>query len=98
MRRWLALALVACGGDDLPGPVDGSVLADVAAGDLFGEACTQPPFPEVGICHDGEGACHDEAGASVCRPFCDLGGEPQCVARNGIETLTDRGACVCVPP
>lgn len=101
MKWVVAIVLVAgCGGDDLPA-TDGSVSVldgpDTPGGDLFGEACTQPPFPEIGICHDGEGACHDEPGGSVCRPFCHAQGEPQCVGRDGIEQLTDRGACVCVP-
>ncbi len=97
--KWLCAVVVVAGcGDDLP-----VLLADAAVdvppiGDLFGEACTQPPFPEIGICHEGEGACHDEAGGSVCRPFCHVAGQAQCAARNGVEVETDRGACVCVPP
>lgn len=96
----LVLGIAACGddrpGSDLPPLPDAPV--DVATGDLFGEACTQPPAPEIGICHDGLGACHDEPGGSVCRPFCDVEGQPQCASRDGVEVETDRGACVCVPP
>jgi len=98
----LALALSACG-DDRPGSpaIDSRLVVeagiDAAAGDLFGEPCTQPPAPEIGICHGGEGGCHDEPGGSVCRPWCHVDGVPQCAARNGVETTTDRGACVCTP-
>lgn len=98
--KWLIVLAVAACGDDRPG-VDALVVTDgppdVASGDLFGEPCTQPPAPEVGICHDGLGACHDEEGGSVCRPFCHAEGQPQCEGRNGVEVETDRGACVCVP-
>ena len=95
--RCAVFVVVAGCGDDLPVLlVDAAV--DVPIGDLFGELCTQPPFPEIGICHEGEGACHDEAGGSVCRPFCHVADEPQCAGRAGIEVETDRGACVCVPP
>jgi hypothetical protein len=96
MIRWVLVALVACG-DNVPG-VDVLLTEEAATGSLFGEACTQPPDPEIGICHDGEGACNDEAGGSVCRPFCHVDGVPQCDARAGVELVTDRGACVCVPP
>jgi hypothetical protein len=101
--KWVVCAiLVAACGDDRLG-ADGGLsvpdgTADTLGGDLFGEACTQPPFPEIGICREGEGACHDEPGGSVCRPFCHVSGQPQCAARNGVEVETDRGACVCVPP
>jgi hypothetical protein len=95
--RWLLLAVVACGGDNRPG-IDVLITEEAAVGSLFGEACTQPPAPEIGICRDGEGACTDEPGGSVCRPFCHVDGVPQCEARLGIELITDRGACVCVPP
>jgi hypothetical protein len=98
-RAWFALLLCACG-DNRGGGLDGGLAFDGgndASLGLFGEPCEQPPAPEIGICHEGEGACHDEPGGSVCRPFCDVGGESQCAARNGIETVTDRGACVCIP-
>lgn len=96
MKWLLAMGLlVACGDNN-------SIFIDAAAPDaptdLFGESCEQPPFPEIGICHEGEGACHDEAGGSVCRPFCHVDGVAQCMARGGVEQDTDRGACVCVPP
>jgi hypothetical protein len=100
MRAVLLAALVCSCGDDRPGG-DGGLIFEAgtdAGGDLFGEACVQPPFPEIGICHEGEGACHDEPAGPVCRPFCDVGEQPQCTARQGLESLTDRGACVCVPP
>jgi hypothetical protein len=87
----VAIGIAAC--DDPPAPVDAPVAVD-----LFGEPCTQPEFPAIGLCHEGEGACHDETGGSVCRPFCDTGGMPQCEGRGGVETETDRGACVCTPP
>ncbi len=93
--RWLLVLACACG-DNRPTEVD-APLPDTMGGDLFGEPCTQPPAPEVGICHEGAGACHDEAGGAVCRPFCHVAGVPQCASRNGIEVETDRGACVCVP-
>jgi hypothetical protein len=105
--RSLALSLPAglggaCG-DNLRGePVD-AVLPHEASvdsfmgGTLFGEPCEQPPFPEIGGCHVGEGACNDEDGGAVCRPWCYLGGMPQCAMRGGVEHVTDRGACVCVP-
>jgi len=100
MKRMLAIVIAACG-DDRPA-IDAAVLpdltSDVLGGDLFGEPCTQPPAPEIGICRDGAGACHDEEGGSVCRPFCHVAGEPQCAARDGVERKTERGACVCVPP
>jgi hypothetical protein len=95
--RFAGLALVgiaAC--NDPPAPVDAGV--DTIVVDLFGEPCTQPEFPAIGLCHEGEGACHDETGGSVCRPFCDNGGMSQCAGRGGVETETDRGACVCTPP
>lgn len=85
--------MVACG-DNRVAP-DGLVVPD-PVGALFGEPCTQPPSPEVGICHDGEGACHDESDGAVCRPFCDAGGLT-CDARSGDQQITDRGVCVCVP-
>lgn len=95
----VALALLGCGGDDRPAPIDVALPpADVLGGSLLGEACTQPPPPEIGLCHEGEGACHDEPGGSVCRPFCHVGNVAQCAALGGIETITDRGACVCTPP
>ena len=93
--RALVFVLAACG-DNAPGVDGGFVLAD-AAGSLFGEPCTQPPAPEVGICHDGQGACHDEPEGSVCRPFCHVEGQPQCASLDADEAITDRGACVCVP-
>ncbi len=98
----IALAAGACG-DNRPGaPVDAGLVVeaggDAIGGDLFGEPCTQPSAPAIGVCHDGEGACHDEAGGSVCRPWCHVGDTAQCEARGGIETTTDRGACVCTPP
>jgi hypothetical protein len=96
MRLALLVALCTACGDNVAGP-DALIAVD-AAGSLFGEPCTQPPAPEIGICHEGEGACNDEAGGSVCRPFCHVEGVPQCAARQGIERVTDRGACVCVPP
>ena len=102
IRMVVLIGLAACG-DNLPGKaVDASVVFDTAidaslAGDLFGEACTQPPFPQIGVCHDGQGGCTDETGGSVCRPFCHVNGVPQCAARDGNEVITDRGACVCVP-
>ncbi len=103
---WLALALggAACG-DNVAGPiVDAAPMREAGTSDaflggtLFGEPCVQPEFPEIGVCHLGEGACHDEQDGPVCRPWCHLEGMPQCVARGGIERVTDRGACVCVPP
>jgi hypothetical protein len=104
MKSWFcAVFVIAACGDDRPG-ADGGLTgldgptADTLGGDLFGEPCTQPPFPEIGICHEGEGACHDETAGSVCRPFCHVEGQAQCAARNGVEVETDRGACVCVPP
>lgn len=104
--RALAFALAGLGagcGDNLPGaPVDAPRPHEAAVdafmgGTLFGEPCVQPPFPEIGGCHRGEGACHDEAGGSVCRPWCSAGGVSQCAMRDGVEQATDRGACVCVP-
>jgi hypothetical protein len=101
MRALLPLVFVFGCGDNRPeGPVDAALVFEGGAdagGGLFGEACTQPAFPEIGICHDGEGGCNDEAGGAVCRPFCHIDGEPQCEARGGVETITDRGACVCTP-
>ena len=106
--RIFALAIpaglgAACG-DNLRGElVDAASMREAgvdafAGGTLFGEPCVQPAFPEIGTCHLGEGACHDESEGSVCRPWCHLEGMPQCAARSGIEVVTDRGACVCVPP
>lgn len=99
--KWLiVLAYVACGddrpGSDAPQAIDAPADAG-ATGDLFGEPCSQPPAPEIGICRDGLGACHDEEEGAVCRPFCTIGGQPQCEGRGGVEVETDRGACVCVP-
>jgi hypothetical protein len=104
MRLCAAVVVAAVGcGDDRQGIDASIVVLDTPAeatvqGDLFGEECTQPPFPQVGICRDGQGACNDEASGSRCRPFCTRDGVPQCMARQGIEVVTDRGACVCVPP
>ena len=95
-RVTLALVIVACG-DNRPIDAGVDVAIDMAISDLFGEACVQPTFPAVGICHDGQGACHDETAGPVCRPFCHVDGVAQCVARRGVEVETDRGACVCVP-
>jgi hypothetical protein len=103
-RVAVLVALAACGDNragipldaplaiDRDGEADGSVF-----GQLFGEPCTQVPAPEVGLCRDGQGACHDEPGGAVCRPFCSIAGAPQCEPRGGTAELTDRGACVCVP-
>lgn len=105
----LALAIPAglgasCG-DNRPGDeiVDARPRRDAGAdaltgGTLFGEPCEQPAFPEIGTCHLGEGACHDEPEGPVCRPWCHVAGVPRCMALGGIERVTDRGACVCVPP
>lgn len=100
--KWLIVLACAACGDDRPGAGSDAQSLDAppdagATGDLFGEPCTQPPAPEIGICHDGLGACHDEDGGSVCRPFCTIAGQPQCEGRQGVEVETDRGACVCVP-
>jgi len=102
MRLVLVLAVFGCG-DDHGGADAAAVVVDTpaeatVAGDLFGDPCTQPPFPQIGVCRDGAGACNDEPGGSVCRPFCTREGMPQCMSRMGIELVTDRGACVCVPP
>ena len=97
MKRLCMLALLWACGDDRPG-ADALIAEDtLPTGDLFGEPCTLPPFPEIGLCRDGAGACHDEPGGAVCRPFCDVEGEPTCEARDGVEVTDDRGACVCVP-
>jgi hypothetical protein len=108
-RALLALALAspaglgaACGDNVRGEPVDALRPREAGVdafmgGTLFGEPCVQPPFPEIGACHLGEGACHDEAGESVCRPWCHVGGVSQCAMRGGLEQVTDRGACVCVP-
>jgi len=103
----LALALPAgigagCGDNRAGEPADAPILHEASVdafmgGSLFGEACTQPPFPEIGGCHLGEGACHDEGAGAVCRPWCAIAGIPQCQLRGGVETITDRGFCVCVP-
>jgi len=63
----LALALPAgigagCGDNRAGEPADAPILHEASVdafmgGSLFGEACTQPPFPEIGGCHLGEGAC-----------------------------------------
>ncbi|MEO8702459.1 MAG: hypothetical protein ABI867_20615 [Kofleriaceae bacterium] len=105
MKHWaVILVLTACGDDRPADPADAALAFDGGGPDaslqgmLFGEACTQPAFPEIGVCHDGAGACNDEAGGSVCRPFCHDNGIPQCTARTGLDHITDRGACVCVPP
>ena len=101
--RLLVLLLAAACGDDRPAdPADAGLVFEAGpdsslAGSLFGEPCTQPPFPEIGECHGGEGGCHDETGGPVCRPWCHVNGLAQCAARNGAEAITDRGACVCVP-
>ena len=101
MRLWAAVLVAVGCGDDRAG-VDSGIFDTPAEasvqGDLFGEDCTQPPFPEIGVCRDGQGACHDEDTASRCRPFCTKDGVSQCTLRQGIEAVTDRGACVCVPP
>ncbi len=96
------LVIVACGDNRAGPPIDAPLIieADVDAlgGTLFGEPCTQPTAPAIGVCHDGDGACHDEPSGAVCRPFCHVNGVAQCAARSGVESITDRGACVCVPP
>jgi hypothetical protein len=104
-RAWvLAVWLAACGDNRPADPADATLPFDVGGPDvslegmLFGEPCTQPAFPEIGVCHDGAGGCNDEPGGSVCRPFCHANGVPQCSARSGVDRITDRGACVCVPP
>jgi hypothetical protein len=103
--RMLVLAAsisVGCG-DNRAGPaIDAGLAVDTGpdaslAGDLFGEPCTQPPFPQIGTCHDGQGGCTDETGGSVCRPFCHIDGVEQCMPRGGTQQITDRGACVCEP-
>jgi len=102
VRILLVAGTIAACGDNRAGPPGDAALvfeagADALGGTLFGEPCTQPPAPEIGICHEGEGGCHDEGAGSVCRPFCHVNGVAQCEARNGKESITDRGACVCVP-
>jgi hypothetical protein len=99
---WVAVLAVAgsCGDDRDGPPRDAGLIVEAgpdASGSLFGEACTQPPAPTIGVCHGGDGACHDEPGGAVCRPFCAVDGEPRCDALGGLEAITDRGACVCVP-
>jgi hypothetical protein len=103
----LVLAVAALGaacGDNRAGDPDAALpfleasVDSFIGGTLFGEPCLQPPFPEIGTCHLGEGACNDEAGGPVCRPWCHVEGVAQCMARQGVEHITDRGACVCVPP
>ena len=100
---WLSVALAIGCGDDRAGVDAAITLSDApgeaaVTGDLFGDSCTQPAFPQIGLCRDGEGACTDEGEAAVCRPFCTREGMPQCAARMGVERVTDRGSCVCVPP
>jgi hypothetical protein len=95
--RALLLLLAACG-DNLA-VFDASNQSDAPpnVGSLFGEPCTQAPFPQIALCHDGLGACNDETAGSVCRPFCVFQGFEQCGVLNGKEVTTDRGACLCVP-
>jgi len=102
MRLVLGLLLVACGDDRPSDPADATLVFEAGldsslGGTLLGEPCTQPPFPEIGECHEGEGGCHDEPAGPVCRPWCHVNGLAQCAARNGVEQITDRGACICVP-
>lgn len=99
---WAGLG-AACGDNVQVEPVDAAPMREVGVdapvvGTLFGEPCVQPPFPEIGGCHLGEGACNDEPEGAVCRPWCHFGGVPQCMARGGVAFETDRGACVCIPP
>ena len=95
--RALLLVLAACGDNiavfDAPNQSD----APGTVGSLFGEPCTQAPFPEIALCHEGLGACNDETGGSVCRPFCVFHGFDQCGVLGGKDITTDRGACLCVP-
>ena len=100
-----AAALAGACGDDRPAePADARLVVEAGASDaslagmLFGEPCVQPVFPEIGRCHDELGGCTDEPGGPVCRPFCHAGNAAECAARGGVERVTDRGACVCVPP
>lgn len=101
MRVAVLVVLLACGDNGGRDPVDldaGPTDAplDAPEGDLFGEPCEQPPFPVVGLCHGEKGACHDEPGGSVCRPYCTVAGG--CEAIGGVEIIDDRGSCLCVPP
>jgi hypothetical protein len=102
MKWLLAVLVVACGDnrrgiDDAALPLLEASVDALVSGNLFGEACVQPPFPEIGACHQDGGACTDEPGGSVCRPWCHVEGVAQCMPRGGVEQITDRGACVCVP-
>lgn len=99
---WLVVVAAACG-DNRTGIADAALpfleasVDSFVGGTLFGEPCVQPPFPEIGACHDGAGACHDEGPEALCRPWCHVNGVAQCDPRGGVELITDRGACVCVP-
>lgn len=103
---WLAVMLVWGCSDASKGPPDARPDAPrcpVPIGDLFGETCTQPPFPEIGGCRPDKyapngfrGGCSTEPEGSFCRPWCDVGGIDDCLRRGGVRHSTDRGACVCV--
>jgi len=90
-------SLAACGDNIVV--LDATDLTDAPpnVGSLFGEPCTQGPFPSITLCHDGLGACNDEMAGSVCRPFCVYQGFEQCQYLGGTTVTTDRGACLCVP-
>jgi hypothetical protein len=96
-RALVLVAAVACGDNVVGGGDAGIGDAQPNVGSLFGEPCVQAPPPAIMLCHDGLGACHDEAAGSVCRPFCLFEGFHQCGTLGAVEITTDRGACLCVP-
>lgn len=109
--RWtmvVVAGLLACGDDGREGMPDAGRDAGVAPDGqdpmgFFGEPCTVNPSPSVVvICHNGEGACHEENGTGVCRPFCYTTDIPQtetCSRRGGrcIDSEPSGSAYVCVP-
>lgn len=86
----LAMAVIACGGDD-GGPCDAQPAPDARTFDVpVGEACAD----EALLCASGLGVCVE----AVCRRQCRVG-VPRCapgeVERHDTTPQGDR--CVCVP-
>lgn len=109
MRTVVAVlvAMTGCGDDVTTTAPDATETTDATPTDgptgFFGEPCTVDKRTGVVVlCHSGEGACNEEGGIGVCRPFCYTVDIPQtetCKARGGVcvDSEPTGSAYVCVP-
>lgn len=88
----MLVVLVAACGDNQQGPVP----PEPPPSKLFGEPCETVPGADITPCHSEQGACVQEQGDYVCRPWCTT----DCEAIGGTEQSLPAGesgwlACVC---